>query len=419
MRYLLTIVFIGLCTSFFAAAETEFTYQGELNENGQVTNGLFDFEFMLWDALAGGNQVGPPIVINDVQVFGGRFTVELDYGADAFDNSGRWLEIVVEGATLSPRQPVTRSPYSIQTRGIFVDANHNVGIGTNTPSFPLHVESNDSISIYGLAIDSTSNTTGVAGISESPNGRGVYGVGNTGVWGFSYGKTSGPASYGAGSTSIIGTTYGGRFVSSSTSGPGVYGEATAGTGFTVAGGSRATAHPGPVYAARLPPAPATPVACTAQRIAPRDRRCRQCYAASTGNTFGVHGESFSTSGCGVLGRAAANSGTTYGGRFENDSTTGHGVIGKANASSGITYGGWFQSDSTVGRGVFGLAQANSGVNYGVVGHSNSSSGYDFWASGAGTNYGSSSSRRWKSNVESIGDPLVKLANSRGVLRLGH
>jgi len=50
----------------------------------------------------------------------------------------------------------------------------------------------------------------------------------------------------------------------------------------------------------------------------------------------------------------------------------------------------------------------------VYGRSNSSSGFDFFAGGAGTNYGASSSRRWKNNVEPISDPLTKLAQLRGV-----
>ncbi len=58
--------------------------------------------------------------------------------------------------------------------------------------------------------------------------------------------------------------------------------------------------------------------------------------------------------------------------------------------------------------------ASSGTNYGVYGQSNSRDGYDFYAGGAGVNYGASSSRRWKSNVEPIARPLQKLAQLQGV-----
>ncbi|MBL4698216.1 MAG: tail fiber domain-containing protein [Phycisphaerales bacterium] len=65
-------------------------------------------------------------------------------------------------------------------------------------------------------------------------------------------------------------------------------------------------------------------------------------------------------------------------------------------------------------GVRGVSAHSTGVNYGVLGLSNSPSGYDFYASGLGINYGSSSSIRWKSNVVNINNPLDKLAQLRGV-----
>jgi len=126
-----------------SVAGTAFTYQGELTENGVPANGTFDIAFSLWDAPDGGNEICCPVVVNDVQVVDGRFNAQLDFGADAFDNQGRWLELIVEGFTLSPRQPITRSPYAIQTRGIFVDENHNVGIGTTTPEERVHIVGND------------------------------------------------------------------------------------------------------------------------------------------------------------------------------------------------------------------------------------------------------------------------------------
>lgn len=48
-------------------------------------------------------------------------TAELDFGADSFDGAQRWLEISVNGTTLSPRNSVTRSPYAIQTRGMIAE----------------------------------------------------------------------------------------------------------------------------------------------------------------------------------------------------------------------------------------------------------------------------------------------------------
>ena len=40
--------------------------------------------------------------------------------------------------------------------------------------------------------------------------------------------------------------------------------------------------------------------------------------------------------------------------------------------------------------------------------------YDFYADGPGVDYGSASSRRWKTNIELIDNPLDKLNSLRGV-----
>lgn len=128
------VVLLALLTiAGFARADTSFTYQGELTENGGLANGAFDMEFSLWTAAAGGAQVGQTIPLDGVGVVEGRFTIELDFGAGSFNNSGRWLEVEVNGFTLDPRTRITRSPYALQTRGVFVDDVNLVGIGTSSP----------------------------------------------------------------------------------------------------------------------------------------------------------------------------------------------------------------------------------------------------------------------------------------------
>lgn len=69
---------------------------------------------------------------------------------------------------------------------------------------------------------------------------------------------------------------------------------------------------------------------------------------------------------------------------------------------------------TGGTGVIGSAVFASGVTYGVRGNALSPSGFDFYAMGAGTDYGSASSVRWKRNIRPIDQPLEKLARMRGV-----
>src|SRR6185503_5395210 len=73
---------------------TAFTYQGRLTDGGGPASGAYDLELALFDAAAGGAQVGPTLTRDDVAVAEGLFTVSLDFGA-VFAGSKRWLEVRV------------------------------------------------------------------------------------------------------------------------------------------------------------------------------------------------------------------------------------------------------------------------------------------------------------------------------------
>jgi hypothetical protein len=86
----------------------------------------------------------------------GLFQVELDFGAGAFGADPRWLEIVVDGTALSPRQAINPAPvalYSLDSDGggapsvwsvngtaTYYDGG-NVGVGYTNPPAPLTVRS--------------------------------------------------------------------------------------------------------------------------------------------------------------------------------------------------------------------------------------------------------------------------------------
>lgn len=158
-------------------SDTAFTYQGRLDESGSPANGEYDLEVGLWDAADGGGQIGSTVAFANVPVQNGLVTLELDFGADAFDQSGRWLEVRVNGVRLMPRQPVMRTPYALQTRGIFVDQDRHVGIGTLNPNFPLHVS--DDAALQSVHVSNTNpsdlfNTFGGWFEATGPLGRGIH-----------------------------------------------------------------------------------------------------------------------------------------------------------------------------------------------------------------------------------------------------
>src|SRR2546428_13506953 len=116
---LVGIVFAMLLGMSTALAQTSsFTYQGRLTDGGTPANGNYDLQFVLFDSLSGGAQVGSTQTLNTVAVSNGVFTVSLDFGANAFTGASRFLEISARPAGgsfifLTPPQQGTPTPYAI------------------------------------------------------------------------------------------------------------------------------------------------------------------------------------------------------------------------------------------------------------------------------------------------------------------
>ena len=117
---LISILILVLGSSVILFSQTtEFTYQGSLRDGASPASGNYDFEFLLFDAAAGGMQLGSTLARNAVAVTGGTFAVNLDFGAN-FPGANRFIEIRVRqtggGAytPLVPRQQVNSAPYSVK-----------------------------------------------------------------------------------------------------------------------------------------------------------------------------------------------------------------------------------------------------------------------------------------------------------------
>ncbi|MGH8024338.1 MAG: hypothetical protein ACRED1_12190 [Limisphaerales bacterium] len=119
---------------------TAFTYQGWLRNGGTDVSGTNGMIFTLYSAASGGSVISSPIT-NSVAVSSGLFTVNLDFGAGAFNGQARWLEIAVSnGVTnvvLSPRAQVLPAPYATfaSAAGVADTASNIVGGVVATGTF--------------------------------------------------------------------------------------------------------------------------------------------------------------------------------------------------------------------------------------------------------------------------------------------
>lgn len=275
-------------TEALLALGTAFTFQGSLSDGGSPATGAYDFEFLLWDALAGGTQVGGTQTVGDVAVSGGLFTVTLNFG-DVFHGDQHFLEIRVRAgssvgayAPLTPRQPLNAVPnasYALEAdsanglQGVDVSINPPLvgdvlrfdgarwapsaagGGGLSLPysaavsnAAPLITIQNTAptgagaSALHGKTSSTSGNAFAIIGevSSTSPGGSstGVRGINNgtggsgIGVWGSQDGSGYG----------VYGETPSGRGVyGTSASGTGVYGSTSSGTGGFFSSGASGTA----------------------------------------------------------------------------------------------------------------------------------------------------------------------------------
>lgn len=242
---------------------TAFTYQGRLTQGDAPADGPHDMRFFLYDADAGGSQIGETVLLENVDVDGGIFSVRLDFGTPFVDEA-RWLEIAVrpgentgEFTTLLPRQALTPAPLALHTSGTWrlsgnaalpegsflgttdpaplvfktngreamrLDGEGRVGVGIQAPEAALDVRwlsSGPALLASGVerGIVGRLGSSGCSG-SQYAVGGCAAGTGGTGVRGES---ASGPALHGTAST-------GAGAIGSSVDGNGVEGRSSGGIG---------------------------------------------------------------------------------------------------------------------------------------------------------------------------------------------
>ena len=158
-----------------------FTYQGRLSDGAIPATGTYPMQFSLYDAATGGTQIGTTLTNTTVNVSGGLFSVQLNFGSNPFTGADRYLEIAVKHAadtdytTLAPRQQLTAAPFAIHTiNATSADSLSNACVGCVTNSQIGAVAGNK---INGNVASADNATTAVTAGSVS----GIVSVANGGT----------------------------------------------------------------------------------------------------------------------------------------------------------------------------------------------------------------------------------------------
>lgn len=162
---------------------TAFTYQGRLTDAGSIASGSYDLQLRLFDAASAGSQIGSDVILANVLVTDGLFTVTPDFGS-VFTGSKRWLEIGVRPAgggaftVLTPRQDLTPSPHTVFSAlaGTVLAGAAVKSLNAQTDTVTLSGTNGLSASAAGGTVTITSNATpfNTAGTIVSRNVSGGF-----------------------------------------------------------------------------------------------------------------------------------------------------------------------------------------------------------------------------------------------------
>lgn len=302
-----------------------------------------------------------------------------------------------------------------------------------------------------VAISSSGTLQPLGGYFQTGNGRGIAVKGvsqeggdyDFGGW-FQASGHSGVGVYGESSDNGTYTKYGGHFKAYGSEGGGVYGEVTGQHGRAVIGIAQYNGTDGQTFGGFFRTYADNSFGVWSNS---QGKGSYGLVGESEGEDgVGAYGAATGKDGIGVSGHATfSESSTNYGGYFTSKGKTGVGVYGEAqnNTDDSEAHGGFFISHARRGAGVYG--ESDGIFSYGVHGVSHFDDGVfgratnqsasvagvkgvsthgkgvegrggfaDFEASGPGKDWHSSSSIRWKTNVQNIADPITKIEQMRGV-----
>ena len=160
------------------AQTTAFNFQGRLNDGSNPANGRYDLQFKLYDAIAGGNQVGTTLNKPNLMLSNGVFSTQLDFGGSIFTGSDRFIEISLRPtvpANVTPnafvilggRQQIMSVPYSVKSLNAT-----NADNATNAVSSQTAVNSQNSVNSTNAtnAMNATTATTAQTAVNSQQLG---------------------------------------------------------------------------------------------------------------------------------------------------------------------------------------------------------------------------------------------------------
>ncbi|MET0555515.1 MAG: hypothetical protein ABW221_20915 [Vicinamibacteria bacterium] len=320
-----------------APVATAFTYQGSLSDGSVPAEGTFDLEFTLYDEATGGSPVLPAVVVEDVAVERGLFTVSLDFGAGAFRGDARWLAVGVRpGASsgaftpIAGRQELKPAPNALAApwSGVhgkpagFADDVDDDALGALACTSGQIPKRNGSAWTCAADADSGGDVTGV-----------TAGAGLTG------GGTSGPVALAA--------DFGGSGAATTVSRADHHHLGQTWSGVATNG----------LFVQNTSPAAAT-------------TGLRGESTAASGATYGVYGSNGSPQGVAVYGLHTNTGQFGAGIRGVSGALNGTGVQGQSTRTTGEVTGvsGFINSDE--GQAVSGFSNSLTGNGAGVVGSAN-------------------------------------------------
>ena len=174
--FILVLLIISMCLWAQNVPQT-IDYQGRLaDSDGNYLNGVVTVNFLIFNVETGGTALWTET--QDVSTANGIFHVQLGsvaaFPGTLFDNSVRWLELIVGGETLSPRTCIASVPYSIKSETAY------------TVEAPLNLSENVSDPNSVIKGENTGTGYGVYGKHYITDNYGYLGSDNFGVYGYSH-----------------------------------------------------------------------------------------------------------------------------------------------------------------------------------------------------------------------------------------